>query len=80
MTIIKFMSNSHVSIYNKDSVTSNVLDIAVPPSPVTVLRVVELRVERCQSRSTSYLVLETSGKFNLRAFNMNFSTRNEGVK
>ena len=80
ITIFKFLSNSHVSLYNKDSVTLNMLDIGIPTSPVTALRFVKLRVERGETRSISYLVRATSAVFSLHAGNTNFGTRNEGVK
>jgi hypothetical protein len=80
MNFLKFLSNSHISTYNKDSYTLNVLDVAIPTSTVTASRVVKLRVEQDQSRSTSYLVRAISGKFNLHSGNMNFRTLSEGVK
>jgi len=58
----------------------NEFGVAIPTSPVTALRVVKLRVEQGQSRSTSYLMRATLGKYSLHAGNMNFSTRNKGVK
>ena len=58
MTNFKFLSNSHVSMHNKDGVTLNVFHVARPASRVTALRVVKLRVERGETRSTSYVVRE----------------------
>jgi len=67
-------------MYNKNVVTLNVLNVAVTTSPVKALSVVKLSVERGQTRSTSYVLRETSAEFSLHAGNMKFGTRNEGVK